>query len=275
MKKPTAVDLFSGCGGLTLGLKLAGFRVVAAVENNEVAVKTYKANHACIPVLFKDIRRVSAKRLMLSLGLQRGQLDLLAGCPPCQGFSVLRTRNGSTRNRDRRNDLIREMLRFARVFYPRAIMLENVPGLKGRASFTDLCRELRRLGYKTSIDVRDAADYGVPQRRKRLILLAGRGFEIPFPPALPARQTVRAAISGLTRPERARDPLHAWAQRRSKKVLELIKAIPKNGGSRTDLPQSKRLRYLQQTENFGYKNLRETKFEMQQSISSYVMLVGR
>src|SRR5262245_32077255 len=115
-KKYTAIDLFSGCGGLTLGLKLAGFRVVAAVETDALAVETYKANHPEVLVHSNDIREVKAASLRKRLKLKMGELDLLAGCPPCQGFSALRTRNGAKQKRDKRNRLITNMLRFARAF---------------------------------------------------------------------------------------------------------------------------------------------------------------
>src|SRR5947209_7961842 len=136
--RPCAVDLFSGCGGLTLGLKQAGFDVLGAVEVDPAAVETYKANHSDVLVKHTDIRKLSAKGLRLELKLRRGELDLLAGCPPCQGFSTLRTRNGANRNRDTRNDLVNEMLRFARAFRPKAIMMENVPRLVGHKPFNDL-----------------------------------------------------------------------------------------------------------------------------------------
>ena len=139
-KKYTAIDLFSGCGGLTLGLKLAGFDVLAAVENDELAVNTYKANHPEVLVCPDDIRKVRAASLRKRLKLKVGELDLLAGCPPCQGFSALRTRNGAKQKRDRRNRLITNMLRFTRAFRPKAIMMENVPGLAEHWSFTKLCR---------------------------------------------------------------------------------------------------------------------------------------
>ncbi len=84
--KPKAIDLFSGCGGLTLGLKKAGFRVAAAIEIDPLAVETYKANHKQVVVWQNDIRDISAAAVMRRLKICRGQLDLLAGCPPCQGF---------------------------------------------------------------------------------------------------------------------------------------------------------------------------------------------
>src|ERR1700716_3593497 len=105
-----AIDLFSGCGGLTLGLKQAGFDVLSAVEIDPAAVRTYKANHDDVNIEHIDIRELSATGLRRKLRLRPGELDLLAGCPPCQGFSSLRTRNGANRNRDVRNSLIRDML---------------------------------------------------------------------------------------------------------------------------------------------------------------------
>ena len=153
---PRAIDLFSGCGGLSLGLKQAGFRVIAAIEIDPTATDSYEANHGKGIVRQADIRSVSARGLMRTLRLCPGQLELLAGCPPCQGFSTLRTRNGAKRNRDRRNDLVGEMLRFARAFRPKAVMMENVPTLEGRKPFVDLCNGLRRLGYKVTHKVKEA-----------------------------------------------------------------------------------------------------------------------
>src|SRR5580704_5714155 len=129
MAKPIAIDLFSGSGGLTLGLKRAGFRVAGAIEVNPLAVETFRANHKRIPIWTKDIRQISALQVMKRLKLRPEQLDLLAGCPPCEGFSALRSLNGSRSIRDHRNDLVFEFLRFVRVLRPRAVMLENVPNL--------------------------------------------------------------------------------------------------------------------------------------------------
>ena len=105
MGKPIAIDLFSGCGGLTLGLKQAGFRVVGAVESDPIAAESYRINHSAVHVRQSDIRNVPGMRFCRELGLKPGELDLLAGCRPCQGFSTLRTRNGANRNRDARNSL--------------------------------------------------------------------------------------------------------------------------------------------------------------------------
>jgi DNA (cytosine-5)-methyltransferase 1 len=168
MNKPLAIDLFSGCGGLTLGLKQAGFRVLGAVEIDPLSrSKTYKANHGGVLIWPDSICKLSAKEFMRLLELRPGQLDLLAGCPPCQGFSRMTTLNGRV-TQDARNDLIFEFLRFVRVFRPKAVMLENVPKLAKNRRARELRSALRKLGYKISCDVLDAADFGVPQRRKTL-----------------------------------------------------------------------------------------------------------
>lgn len=249
--KRTAIDLFSGCGGLTLGLKLAGFDVIAAVENDPLAVETYKANHSEVLVCADDILKVSATSLRKRLKLKAGELDLLAGCPPCQGFSALRTRNGARQKRDKRNRLITNMLRFARSFRPKTIMMENVPGLAEHWSFKELCRGLRKLGYRIEWDIKDARHYGVPQRRKRLIMVAGRKFDVPLAKESKAVQTVRKAIGDLKKPGRSRDKLQNLPESRSAKVLSMIRAVPKDGGSRGDLPKSRQLACHKRTDGFN------------------------
>src|ERR1700722_16255106 len=108
-KKPIAIDLFSGCGGLTLGLKQAGFRVVGAVEIDPLAVETYRVNHKRVVIWDNDITKVSAIEVMRKLKIRRGQLELLAGCPPCQGFSTMTTLNGRI-GQHKQNDLVFEFL---------------------------------------------------------------------------------------------------------------------------------------------------------------------
>lgn len=234
--KPTAVDLFCGCGGLTVGLKKAGFKVLGAVDVDPLSVKTYKANHRDIKVWETDIRSLDPSELIALLGLEEEQLDLLAGCPPCQGFSTMRTLNGARAIDDPRNDLLFEFQRFVEALRPRTIMMENVPGLGDDKRFASFCRRLKKIGYIGEHRVLNAAEYGVPQRRLRLIYLAGQGSPIPF--AHPSRKqiTVEDVISGLPKAGESGDPAHDLQERRSPRIMALIKKIPKNGGSRTDLP---------------------------------------
>lgn len=249
--RPSAIDLFSGCGGLSLGLQQAGFAVVAAVEIDAAAARTYRANHRDVSLEQTDIRKLSAAGLRRRLRLRRGQLDLLAGCPPCQGFSSLRTRNGASQNRDSRNGLVKDMLRFVREFRPKTVMMENVPMLVRHKPFTDFCSGLRSLGYRIAFEVKDAARYGVPQRRRRLILLASRGFNISFAAEARNVRTVRRAIGKLPKPGKGNDALHNLPDgRRTEKVQKLIRDIPKNGGSRSDLPRNRQLQCHKDSDGF-------------------------
>lgn len=244
-----AVDLFAGCGGLTLGLRRAGFDVVGAVEIDERAASVYQENHPGVELKQADIRNLCARKFRRELGLARGELDLLAGCPPCQGFSSLRTRNGANRNRDLRNGLIDDMLRLIEEFMPRAVMMENVPGLARFRPFAGFCKQLKQLGYVIQFAIKDAANYGVPQRRRRLILLAGRGFSVPFGKECDEISTVRSAIGALGAFAKA-DKLHNLPEQRSSKVMSLIRDIPRNGGSRGDLPASRQLACHRRSDGF-------------------------
>lgn len=249
-RRPTAVDLFAGCGGLTAGLKQAGFRVLGAVEIDRDAARAYSDNHPGVALWRRDIRTLSPSRVLNRLRLRPGQLDLLAGCPPCQGYSSIRTHNRSEPVSDPRNDLIFDFLRLVRGLRPRAIMLENVPGLENDARFRVFCQKLRQLRYRVSHCVLDAADYGVPQRRKRLILLASRRrFIAPAQPS-PDLRCVSDVLRNLPVPGASGDPLHDLVERRSPRIEALISRIPHDGGSRTDLGPEFQLACHQRVDGF-------------------------
>jgi DNA (cytosine-5)-methyltransferase 1 len=247
-----AIDLFSGCGGLTLGLKLAGFDVVGAVESDDLSAESYRLNHPETIIWQHDIRNVAVRKIMRRLRLKRGRLDLLAGCPPCQGFSALPRLNGGRRIRNpRQKNLVFEFVRFVRVLRPKFVMLENVPGLAKDRRMRRLLREMRQLGYECEWRILDAAHYGVPQRRHRLILLGGRSGLPPFAPPSAKHATVRQAIGSLPRAGSSGDPLHDLPETRSRKVRELIRRIPRNGGSRSDLGRRQQLRCHKRCDGFS------------------------
>ena len=237
----SAVDLFCGCGGLSLGLRRAGFRIVAAIDSDSLAASTYQLNHRRTHLVNQDVRLVDPGVLMQAVGLNPGDLDLMAGCPPCQGFSTLRTLNGNRNIDEPMNDLVYEFVRFVRVFMPRALMMENVPALLKDSRLQDIVSELETLGYECAADLFNAERYGVSQRRRRMILFGSRGDCPPFPRPVRARRTVAQAIRRLHTPERSDDPLHNYTVRRAEHVEELMRGIPKDGGSRTDLPESDQL----------------------------------
>lgn len=238
---PTAVDLFAGAGGATAGLVGAGFEVLAAVENDLLAAASYEANHDDVALAARDIRQVDEYQLRRLLGLQRGQLDLLKACPPCQGFSTLAS---GPVDHDR-NDLVLDTARFVTEFRPRALLLENVPGLAHDARLDKLTGTLsRQLGYCFRQYLVRATDFGVPQRRRRLIVL-GTAPGMPAPPAtleeaLPTQfdrslRTAGQALDELAETLVPNDPLNR-ARVNSLAVRERIQQIPING-SRFDLPE--------------------------------------
>ena len=238
-KKLLAVDLFSGCGGMTLGLKQAGFKVIGAVEIDPLAVGTYKTNHPEVKMWQKDVQKIRGSEMLRGLEIKKGQLDLLAGCPPCQGFSSIRTKNGKKRVRDVRNDLIFNLLRLVKALLPKSVMMENVPALAVNTRMKIFKREMRALGYDLNGTplILNTANYGVPQRRRRMILVGSRIGGIELPKVDIKRLTVGQAIGNLPRPGKSGDPLHDIKEKRDPRIVEMIRRIPKNGGSRIDLPK--------------------------------------
>ncbi len=184
-----------------------------------------------------NIEHLKPIKLLKQLNLKKGDIDLLAGCPPCQGFSMLRTLNGSMRINDPRNDLLQDFQRFVKALRPRAIMMENVPPLVDDERFLCFSNELKRLGYVGDHRILDAADYGVPQRRRRLIYLAGYGISIPFADKIRKHKSVKDVLSDLPKSGESGDVAHDMPEHRSEKVMRIIRLIPKDGGSRTDLPE--------------------------------------
>ena len=175
----TMLDLFAGAGGLSEGLSEAGFHSLFASEIAPVYAETYKKNHSSTKVLTADIRTLDTEQIRKELKLQKGELDLLAGGPPCQGFSI----NAPVRSvLDERNHLFKEYLRFVDAFQPRAVLIENVPGLVSFAhggTLHAILDSLAELGYGADVRILGAAYYGVPQMRWRTIIVGVRGKDIP------------------------------------------------------------------------------------------------
>lgn len=240
-QQPTAIDLFSGSGGLTCGIKQAGFKVIGAVELDDTASQSYLLNHPEVHLWQQDITTLTSDEIMKTLNLKSGELDLLAGCPPCQGFSYMRTKNRRQPVDDPRNNLIKQFYRLVEDLNPKTVMLENVPGLNDDNRLQDFCDMLKRNGYYYKKDILDVSNYGVPQRRKRLILLASRLHPIDFiDPDIP-KVTVRDTIEKLPKSGTSGDKLHDIRIKFTPKVQEIIKLIPKNGGSRRNLDEEYQL----------------------------------
>jgi DNA (cytosine-5)-methyltransferase 1 len=239
MSALTAIDLFAGAGGATLGLRDAGFDVIGAVENDVDAAATYALSHEETRLWTADIRRIAATAMRRELGLETRQLALLKACPPCQGFSSLA--EGRARVNAAQNDLVLDTIRFVRAFLPRAVMIENVPGLGRDERSTMLLTKLAELGYACRQYAVDAAQFGVPQRRKRLIILGFLGRRRQLPDALPAvglddPTPADSAFDQVARAlaEKPDDP-HDIGRTLSEAVQRRVDAVP-IGGNRFDLP---------------------------------------
>jgi DNA (cytosine-5)-methyltransferase 1 len=187
-----ALSLFTGAGGLDLGVEAAGYSVVFAIESDPTAVQTLNLNRErCFPALPEveplDITQQDPRVVMEELGLAEGEIDLLVGGPPCvafskSGFHLDYKREG----RDARADLLGDYLRYLEALRPEAYLLENVFGLAYRnqsaAFFDALIEGIRSLGYSVTYEVLNAADYGVPQNRQRLFVIGRRdGTPLDFP----------------------------------------------------------------------------------------------
>lgn len=252
----TAIDLFSGAGGLSTGLEHSGIMIKAAVEMDLSAVETYKANHKNTIIFDRDIRTIKGSELLKTLGeTSENSLDLLVGCPPCQGFSSLTFKN---KKNDPRNLLVLEFLRIVKETNPKAVMLENVPGLLGHGKklFDILKAGLEGMKYVVNYEVLQVADYGVPQRRRRLVLLAGKGFKINIPPPThfenPTKgkqpwKTLRDAIGNFPPPrlvsEIKGEPYSKYNWNVARDMREINKkriASLKEGASRYEIPKELR-----------------------------------
>jgi DNA (cytosine-5)-methyltransferase 1 len=246
----TFVDLFAGCGGGSMALQAVGFIPVAAVEIDRDAAGSYGDNLGLTPIT-EDIRQVTADQILGLGNIRPGELTLLVGCPPCQSFTILRRGIRPSAKDRERNRLPEEYLRMVDELRPRHIAFENVPGLADGCwadRFGALLDRLTAMEYRCEWGLLDAADYGVPQRRRRLVLIGSRVVRprLPAPThgdlGLEPHATVRQAIGHLSRPlllgapaGAADDPLHR-SRRHSDIAIARLRAL-REGQGRIDLPE--------------------------------------
>lgn len=264
--KYEAIDIFSGCGGVSCGLSLAGFKVKSAVEIEKHAVDTYLSYGPLnkVNVLNEDVCNLSGEQILKAAKIKKDDIYLFAGCPPCQNFSRQNPLNKNKSEAERKK-LLFEFLRIIEEVMPPFILMENVPGIKTDFNNAILNEFLQRLKkyYYVRENVLNAADYGVPQARKRFVLHAVRndineelktiGFLFDLPKAthdkkgdngLQKWKTVREAIDDLPAikageeyKDNGKIHNHKCAGL-SAKNLQRIRAIRENGGSRNGLPKS-------------------------------------
>lgn len=264
---PTHISLFSGAMGLDLGLEAAGFRTLAAVEIDRAARDTIRSNARPALPIFGDVQQVTPEELLSAAGLGRGEVALVSGGPPCQPFSTAGRREALN---DPRGSLFRDFLRLVDGLQPRFFVMENVRGLlsatlkhrpiseRGPAqtspaqtspaltpeeqrgsAFAVILSEFRRIGYSFEYGLLNAADYGTPQTRERVVILGSRDGEalsLPTPTHskgglhLPKWLTLRDALHDLHDPE-PRFPTYSEAR------LKFLRLVPEGGNWRSLPPE--------------------------------------
>ena len=190
---PRVIDLFSGCGGMSWGAALAGFNVLAGVDNDLTAIQTYRRNFGEDAGFAVDLTALGPEEFADYVNLKPEELELLIGGPPCQGFS----KNVPRKNRflnDPRNRLVSRFLEYVEYLRPQILIMENVAEMKDgfEGAYTgEVIERLERAGYRVDVKVIHAPDFGVPQRRRRAFFYANRlnrPVEFPAPTHYPAEQ---------------------------------------------------------------------------------------
>lgn len=238
-------DFFSGCGGTARGFADAGVRPVFATDWDEEAVQTFKLNFPEVNAVQRDIRELPTEEVVAVMPPADEAIRLLAGCAPCQPFAGHRN---ATTGEDERSDLVLELLRFVEAVRPQLVFVENVPGMR-RASrsdgpLTEFVAVLEKT-HHVAFDTISCADYGVPQTRRRLVLIASSLGEIDLPtpthgpsadqPYVTVRDAIHSLPHNVDGPEAAALSSHQ-AMRLTRLNRERIKATPE-GGDRRNWPK--------------------------------------
>jgi len=196
VKQPTVISLFAGGGGSSLGYKKAGYKELLAVDSNPLSCVTIK-NNFNFQVLDKDIRTISTSEILETAKIKVGSLDVLDGSPPCQGFSPAGRRNAD----DNKNTLYLEYIRILTEAKPKAFVMENVPGMAQgthRGVFNEIFQALQATGYTIRCKILNAANYQVPQYRKRIFFIGLRKNQVPqFPNPIAPCVTVGEAFKNV------------------------------------------------------------------------------
>jgi len=189
------IDLFSGCGGLSLGFEMAGYQPLLAIDNWQDALDTYKYNNSNARTLCADISKINPKSIKKEYNIDN--VDIIIGGPPCQGFSIA----GKRIIDDKRNELYKSFVKFVHCFRPNAFVMENVPNILSIGGGTikeSIIKDFSELGYNVAYKVLLASDYGVPQNRRRAVFVGLRTGEYVFPaPIINNPITAEQALSDL------------------------------------------------------------------------------
>ena len=237
-----AIDFFCGAGGLTRGLLDAGIKVLAGVDNDERLKGTYTHNNKPSRFINKDIDAIEIHELREELGIQSEDTTLYAACTPCQPFSTLSRQNWKD---DNRKILLLTFAEIVKECPPDFILVENVPGLNngsGKEIYKEFKNILKKCGFSNrAADLLDAKHFGVPQTRKRFILLASKegSISLPTPITDPSQfVTVKECIGEypeIADGEESEDCLNHKTRELQSHHKRIVESVPKDGGSRGDI----------------------------------------
>lgn len=228
-KKLKFIDLFSGCGGMSLGLEDAGFEPILAIDNWQVALDTLKKNNHNIETLCKDLSVLSDKDIK-DLKKRLPKIDLICGGPPCQGFSLAGKRN----KEDKRNNLWKDYFRFIEIFSPDFFIMENVFGIEsmkdgdGNLIIEQIKNKINELGYKCTFNRVNTKYFAIPQERKRLIIIGSKHNYINLIPQNIIK-TVRETIGDLEKlssGEFSKKDKYHFAWNHSEKHIAWLTPVP-------------------------------------------------
>lgn len=177
LKKPLVVELFCGCGGTSLGFEMAGYQIAVGCDIHKISIETFKNNHKGVSTILGDIKKVTPEDVIKLLNGRK--VDVLIGGVPCQGFSL---NNRKRHSEDERNQLYKEFIRFVKILKPKAVVLENVSGMKSTGDFVPIIEKSLSEASGTIVHSKllYAPDYGVPQSRLRLLFIGVRDKEFDF-----------------------------------------------------------------------------------------------
>lgn len=256
-----AIDLFCGCGGLSYGFERAGFNILLGIDNDKKALETFELNHKGSKSICGDIAEVTYEEHIKPL-IGNKQIDVIIGGPPCQGMSL----SGPRKFDDPRNKLYLTYIRLVEEIKPRAFVIENVPGLVGLFGGQikdNIIHKFTEMGYSIQYRILCAADYGVPQSRRRVVFVGLKEGEFEYPEPLKEIVTCRMALDDLPSLENdlgeenvnyATEPKNNYqrlmrarsnvvknhiAANHSEKVRHIISLVP-DGGNYKDLPEKYR-----------------------------------
>jgi DNA (cytosine-5)-methyltransferase 1 len=263
------IDLFSGCGGFSVGMEMAGHKCLLGIDFDQHAIKSFARNHPKAHALHMDIHDLTKKKLESLIDIEK--VDMVIGGPPCQGFSTV----GKGDANDARNDLFQQFVRIVRITGPKVVLFENVTGMlakKNEKTLHKIFSSFERMGYHMDARVMSADEYGVPSKRRRTIIMGVKDAIPSFPKITHGERGKKASVTVeeafdkmFTRSGKIHNHEVEAAQLKNKTDVKRLKHIPPGGGIRYEKDEKKflpaRLRYGVNWDEVNERRFRQTRLQ--------------